>query len=199
MSRPLLLLDVDGPLNPHEATPAERPAAYQRHALVPDGWTAERPLWVWLNPEHGPLLLRFAAEHDVELVWATTWEHDANTMIAPLIGLPQLPVIEWPYEADDRWKFGPVLAYAGTRALAWLDDDFRRFPAEQEWFQQERAARGALTLLHHVDPATGLVAADLDAVAAWLRAVRATATSADAGPDTSTDTPPATPRAAPTP
>jgi len=41
------------------------------------------------------------------LVWATTWQQDANTEIAPRIGLPHLPV-SWPEptkadEREDRW------------------------------------------------------------------------------------------------
>ena len=28
--------------------------------------------------------------------WATTWLDDANTEIAPRLGLPDLPVVAWP-------------------------------------------------------------------------------------------------------
>lgn len=55
---------------------------------------------VALNPAHGPMLLRFAAEHGVELVWATTWTDDANTMIGPLLELPELPVRRRPGSAS---------------------------------------------------------------------------------------------------
>lgn len=166
MSRPLLLLDVDGPLNPYRAKPSKRPAGYTTHRLDPDGHTYR----VWLNPQHGPMLLDFAAVTGVELVWATTWEHHANRLIGPEIGLPELPVIEWGFNGW-HWKFDAVLAYAPGRALAWLDDDFAEFPAERAWFEEQRG--DTPTLLHHVDPKIGLRQDDLDAVAAWLTEVSA--------------------------
>lgn len=168
--KPLLLLDVDGPLNPYRAKPERRPEGYTTHRL--EGFR------VWLNPDHGPLLLAFAAEHGVELAWATTWEHEANKSIGPNIGLPELPVVDLGWQRKfsgtihtDNWKFDGVLAFAAGRPLAWLDDDFAHFRAEREWFENERG--GAPTLLHHVDPAIGLTSTDLATVAAWLDSLTA--------------------------
>jgi hypothetical protein len=44
-----------------------------------------------------------------ELVWATTWPAEANEVIAPRLGLPELPVVTWPGTDDDprgglHWK-----------------------------------------------------------------------------------------------
>jgi hypothetical protein len=81
----MLLVDVDGPLNPYAAKPHRRPEGYQTHRLLTPRWEAAerrrmtewglpnkpvKPLRVWLNPDHGPALdaLPF------DLVWATTWE-----------------------------------------------------------------------------------------------------------------------------
>ena len=50
-------------------------------------------LRVWLNPKHGPMLVAMADMFDLH--WATAWVDNANTIIAPLIGLPELPVIRW--------------------------------------------------------------------------------------------------------
>lgn len=161
---PLLLIDVDGPLNPYAAKPTRRPEGYDTHRLAPGGQTYR----VWLNPEHGPMLLAFAEETGVELAWCTTWEHDANKMIAPLIGLPELPVVEFGWRATE-WKFSGVYPYAGTRPVAWLDDDFDSFPREREWFLHKR--QGTKTLLHHVSPSVGLKQADLDVVREWLEMV----------------------------
>jgi hypothetical protein len=155
--RPLLLLDVDGPLNPFRAT---KPEGYTKHRLPAAGQTFE----VWLNHGHGAMLLDFAQRHGFELAWCTTWEHDANAHIGPHIGLPKLPVIEFGFTATE-WKFNAVLEYATGRPVAWLDDDFRLFPAEREWFEQQR---GDLpTLLHLVSPSVGITADDLTAVGAW--------------------------------
>jgi len=40
----------------------------------------------------GPRLLALPGE----LVWATTWQGEANEVIAPRLGLPGLPVVTWP-------------------------------------------------------------------------------------------------------
>ncbi len=44
------------------------------------------------QPHHGPQLLSLP----FDLVWATTWEEEANTFIAPVLGLPELPYLTWP-------------------------------------------------------------------------------------------------------
>jgi hypothetical protein len=79
--RPLLFLDVDGQLLPFGADPQPRP----RRA-------ATSPHLAQLSPDTG---IRPAAL-PCTLVWATTWQEDANTEIAPRIGLPHLPVVTWP-------------------------------------------------------------------------------------------------------
>ncbi|MFE0674948.1 hypothetical protein [Streptomyces sp. NPDC058867] len=57
MARPLLFLDVDGPLNPWAAKPERRPEGCTTiRATAGPG----RPLRVWLNPAHGPALRDFA-------------------------------------------------------------------------------------------------------------------------------------------
>lgn len=138
--KPLLLIDVDGPLNPFNASNRKAEAfgyrAYQTNPLTEDGryWKDAfgYTLKVRLKREHGEELLKLA---DVfELVWATAWEHDANVWIAPKIGLPELPVIEFkkllakfpePPEPGLHWKAAAILAYATAfdRPFAWLDDE----------------------------------------------------------------------------
>lgn len=169
MAKPLLLLDVDGPLNPYAAPPHRRPEGYQTHRPTPTGWS--RPLRVWLNPAHGPMLLALADR--LELAWATTWCDDANRIIGPLIGLPELPVI--PLEQPTRtspagqiWKRATVEQYVGDRAFAWLDDDFET--DDLLWAKERTAARHA-TLLLHINPAVGIAQEDVDQVAAWSAAL----------------------------
>ncbi|EST21292.1 MULTISPECIES: hypothetical protein [Streptomyces] len=131
-TRPLLLLDVDGPLNPYAAR-LPRPRGYTTHHLRPANWLARqtpgsrahrRGLRVRLNPAHGPLLTGLP----FELAWATTWMHEANTMISPGVGLPgDLPVIEWPelFATDPDglfWKTRPLVEWADGRPFAWVDD-----------------------------------------------------------------------------
>jgi len=165
VSKALILIDVDGPLNPYAAKPTQRPEGYETHRLAPKGWDPRKPLRVWLNPSHGPLLLSLA-EAGAELVWCTTWEHDANTMIGPAIGLPELPVIEFGFNAL-QWKFNAVLTYARGRPLVWFDDDFPRFPQERNWFVDRRI--GINTWLYHINPAIGLKEHDVDTAYTWLK------------------------------
>jgi hypothetical protein len=40
--RPMLLIDVDGPLNPYAAKPTRRPHGYTTHRLSPPTWLEER-------------------------------------------------------------------------------------------------------------------------------------------------------------
>lgn len=163
--KPLLLLDVDGVLNPYAARTENVPESYTTHRI--------EGLQVRLNPEHGPMLLEFAEAHEMELVWATTWEHEANASIGPVIGLPELPVIELGWQKDERgrietdhWNFDGALAFAGNRPLAWLDDDFFMFGLSMEWFLRQRGPDRP-TLLHDIDPVVGLLPGDLDVIAEW--------------------------------
>lgn len=174
-TRPLVFIDVDGPLNSYAAKSTRRPEGYTTHRLRPQGWEhAENPLRVWLNPEHGPLLLAFAAEHDAELVWATTWMADANTMIGPEIGLPELPFIDYIAHPGTikGWKFPATAKYAVGRPLVWFDDDFELHHKARILSNWSETRRGLPTLLHHVDPRIGLTSLDLSQAGRWLKSLK---------------------------
>ncbi|NUT46333.1 MAG: hypothetical protein HOV94_03285 [Saccharothrix sp.] len=185
--RGLLLLDVDGPLNPYAAKPNARPPGYETFRYTPaGGWYTGRDvrrhkgLRVWLNPGHGALLLELAAATGLELVWATTWSHEANTLIAPAVGLPELPVIDFPdadlerdeagharWSRDGGWKWSAVVRYAAGRPLAWLDDEHDDTGARAAGATFDRDRADSPTLLCHVDPYRGLQPAHLDRIRAW--------------------------------
>lgn len=175
MSKPLLLVDVDGVLNsfggPYGGQPA--PDGYALYQLRDGSFinTAGRPqadggLRVWLNPDHGWMLLEIADL--VELAWCTAWRESANRYISPAIGLPELPVVPlpdgWQTLNEHRWKIPGVEEYACGRALAWFDDEFS--VADDAW-AAKRTACGAPTLLAHIDPMDGLQQRDVDTVAEW--------------------------------
>lgn len=168
MEKPILFLDVDGPLNPYAAKPTRRPEGYDTHRITPPGWA--EAIRVWLNPEHGPMLLTFAEKTGAELVWATTWEDGANEHIGPRIGLPELPVVHFGTSLGRHdWKWLAVADYAAGRPLAWLDDDFAHFqwPATQTTFKE---ARGDLpTMLYTINPGIGMRKEDLDAIEQWMK------------------------------
>ena len=168
---PLLLLDIDGPLNPWAA--GERPVGFVEHRFRLSRFGRKR-LRVWLNPGHGAELRGLAERTGVELVWATTWQHRANLWVGPAIGLPELPVIEFagPHsDALSNWKFPAVARYAYGRPLAWLDDDFSLFPEARDAFLKRRAAGGVATELVSVDPKVGMTGEDLAAVERWAAGI----------------------------
>ncbi|MEV8531887.1 HAD domain-containing protein [Streptomyces sp. NPDC051211] len=154
-SLPLLFLDIDGPLLPFGATgyPTYEPA------------DASNPLLARLNPAYGPRLLALPCE----LVWATTWMSDANACIAPRLGLPPLPVLDWPepHAEDERtglhWKTRALVAWAAGRPFAWVDDEIT--PRDRTWISTHHPTR---TLLHHVDPRRGLTPTDFETLESWL-------------------------------
>ena len=84
---PLLFLDVDGPVLPF--------AAATEDELWDDVLDAQLAR---LSPTLGHRLLALPCR----LVWATAWEEDANTEIAPRIGLRELPVVYWPASSEER-------------------------------------------------------------------------------------------------
>ncbi|MET7457610.1 hypothetical protein ABZT03_38325 [Streptomyces sp. NPDC005574] len=166
MSRPLLFLDVDGPLNPYAAQRERRPEGYTTiRAAVRPG----KPLRVWLNPAHGAALLAL----DYDLCWATTWMDAANRWIAPVVGLPQLPYVDFgealfAVRPDGvHWKTEALVTYAAGRPFAWVDDE--QTPADQVFVADRHPASA---LLHHVDPRIGLREQDFTTLSDFASAVQ---------------------------
>ncbi|MEU9119052.1 HAD domain-containing protein [Streptomyces sp. NPDC048506] len=163
-TRPLLFLDVDGPLNPWLATPRRRPQGYTTLRMRPTGWEPpRRALRVRLNPDHGPLLLGLG----YRLIWATTWKAEANTWIAPVLGLPELPALDWPrmhhHDPDGvHWKTRHLVAAAAGRPFAWVDDEIG--PRDHAWIARHHQGP-ALPL--RVDPSKGLRPDDFATLRAW--------------------------------
>ncbi|MFF5100957.1 hypothetical protein [Streptomyces sp. NPDC000134] len=157
--RPILFLDVDGPLIPFGSSP-DRPVPAASASV-----TQGHPLLDRLDAGIGPGLMALGCD----LVWATTWGEDANTIIAPLIGLPRLPVVPWPDRSADavprglHWKTPHLVAWADHRPFIWVDDEISDI--DRLWVA---AARPGPSLLHRVAPERGLTTADLTTLADWL-------------------------------
>lgn len=113
MTKPLLLLDVDGVCLPFGGYPST--AAFATRYESHDTNRIPESIMVHINE----LLSHF------DVHWCTGWEHEANSLLAPLNGLPQLPVVELrgvdPYAV--HWKLNAIIEYVGDRPFVFIDDD----------------------------------------------------------------------------
>lgn len=160
ITRPLLFLDVDGTILPlRNSKPFDPDQDWE-------AWQHGTNLHLAnIDLDHGPRLRAL----DCDLMWATAWMHDANEVISPLLGLPDLPVVELPeWETDYtddglHWKTRMLVDVARGRPFAWVDDELTE--TDQAWVAENYPAA---TLLRKVDPMSGLTTEDLTAVEEWL-------------------------------
>ena len=132
VDRPLLLLDVDGVLNPYGD---ECPPGFTEHVLFPE---EIEPVRVCAG--HGAWIAELAGVYEV--VWATAWGEEANRLLAPLLGVARLPVVPFPrtpFTAD--LKVPAIDALAGDRPAAWIDDLLG--PAAYDWGARRAAPDAA--------------------------------------------------------
>ncbi len=164
MELPLLFLDVDGTVLPYGG--AQLPSS-------PQGWDAwedvSNPQLARIDLAHGPRLLALPCA----LMWATAWMAKANDVIAPLLGLPALPVAGLPQAPMEdetgalHWKTRALVRLAAGRPFVWVDDEITGL--DHAWVSRHH--RGC-ALLHRVDSGTGLTASDFAVLEAWLRGDR---------------------------
>lgn len=105
-----------------------------------------------------------------DLMWATSWMDEANEHISPLLGLPTLPVVEWPPDPPEglaglHWKTPTLVTEAATRPFIWLDDEITA--ADRTWVSEHHQGPA---LLHRVNHRTGLTPTDFNTVATWMDA-----------------------------
>jgi hypothetical protein len=168
---PVWLLDIDGVVNA-----LARGAV--RGSFPPDVW---RRFLVHADvPDLGPMLLPILVAQPVldfvrdvhdsgaaEVLWHSTWRESAVTDLAPLLGLPPLPITvapEWTLRPPGWWKLPAARRVAASgRPLVWTDDDIACYANDLGGLDNRPD-----TLLISPDPVTGLVQDDLDGIAAFL-------------------------------
>lgn len=151
MTTPFLFMDVDGVLNPFP----DCPPGFVEYDFFPED---DEP--VRLAAHHGSWLRELATVFD--LVWASGWGQDANRLLSPFFGLPELPAIALPpIPFEPHEKVPAVASFAGDRPAAWVDDNVT--PEAREWADM----RLVPTLLLEIDSATGLTRAAVDKLLRW--------------------------------
>ncbi len=188
MTRPLVLLDVDGVLN---AVPYFGRSEAWADWQVGEAAAAGSRFRITWSPSVVNAVLSWRESADVQ--WLTTWGHDANASLRHLVGLPELPVAGTHEDAADPagaadaeagahaavtpaapdpltgrwWKFDVVrrlVQECPDRRIVWIDDDLARQEDIRTWMR-----RTAQCLLVAPEPSSGLTSAHLDSVAAFLR------------------------------
>ncbi|HEX4110636.1 MAG TPA: HAD domain-containing protein [Solirubrobacteraceae bacterium] len=155
---PLLFVDVDGVLNCFGEKDSLPPLEAEFRALrytirVPEGTSARV----------ARLQRAFAC------VWATTWEHFAFVALGEPLGLSeQWPVVE--LLSDDNGgtrKLADIIAFAGERPCAWIDDELQ--DDADEWASGRQAA-GIPTLLVRTVADVGLTEEQTQQLLDWAAA-----------------------------
>jgi hypothetical protein len=165
--RPLLMVDIDGVISLFGGWEQAVSGRRDEHAAGPlDGsFHAIDGTPHFLSSTAAAHLLELSSMF--ELVWASGWEERANEHLPHLLGLPpELPFLRFERNVgrtNAHWKLDAIDAYAGERALAWVDDALN--DACHEWAM----ARAAPTLLVQTDPRRGLTAAEARQLTDWAR------------------------------
>ena len=105
-----------------------------------------------------------------ELAWVTAWEDNANLLLAPALGLPELPVVRFVHPGRDvssryarTWKLPSIERFAADQPLAWIDDDLHG--DAYAW----AAMRRIPTKLLSTNPSIGIIDRDVRALLAFAR------------------------------
>ncbi len=157
VSRPLLMVDIDGVISLFAGPDGGQPGAFHSIEGIPH----------FLSATAAAHLLEL--EICFDLVWASGWEEKADEYLPRLLGLPAgLPHLSFERSVgrtNAHWKLAAIERHAGGRPLAWLDD------ALNEECREWARLRPAPTLLVETDPRTGLTGREAELLTSWARSL----------------------------
>ena len=152
-TKPVLLVDVDGVLNPYGFD--QPPSGFTPYRFFPED---DDP--VLLAELHGVWLRELS--HVFDMVWASAWGEEANRFIAPLFRLPKWPTIPFPpIPFDPAQKVPAIDLFVGDRVCAWVEDKMTK--EAFDW----AAKRAVPTLLVDVEPSIGLTREMTEQLLEW--------------------------------
>jgi hypothetical protein len=154
VTRPLVLLDVDGVINDlGHLHGHERPWTVRKFRA--GNFTVH-------IPDFMPFLIQ-SLDAVAEIHWCTTWLETANTAIAPLLNVGPFPVVG--ADTPDPWMdWKPAAAHglasaalADERRVFWIEDFYGEIPTEQmppgvEYVDTGAAPSGAVLLPEMLPP-----------------------------------------------
>ncbi|MFF4598878.1 hypothetical protein [Amycolatopsis sp. NPDC001319] len=109
-SRPIAVVEVDGVLA------LDDPKVPVVETVVHTyGHRWARPISI---PVGASAVLRQLAE-EFDVVWASSWSHNAHPALREVLDLPAEP---WPFLPVQFRKLGAIRAYAAGRPWVWIDD-----------------------------------------------------------------------------
>lgn len=167
MSKPWLLLDVDGVLNAELPRLKAAELGYSEHVVNCRGLE----FIIRTNPEIESILkpLRYA----FDIVWCTSCEDDANKNISHLVGLPDnLPVI---HDLVSVKAPHPFLCYKTGRVLEWIKDNDRPFAwvddyltrCDKRWWERQPIKAKVM----RIEPYYGITFKHVSELVEWSKQV----------------------------
>lgn len=169
---PVVFLDVDGVLNAFNLDPVLATFEdFEDHEVRLDEGNRFRMIFnLCLSRKMGEHLRALPAE----IVWTTTWEHRADSVVASLCGLPRgLGVLSRPIGStrlDGAWKFDEVrrVVAENMKPFVWIDDDMDTFRNGSDSARRWAADLPIRNLPISPDPRTGLTHGHLETIEAFL-------------------------------
>lgn len=174
MTKPLAFIDVDGVLNRMVSNDVAKHRDYITSTVTPMNW----PMRLKVHLDTRDRFRLWALGDHFDLAWATTWEHEAPRLIAPLIGTGH----DWPVAINNGMgatKAPGIIELADGRPFVWFDDDIspedeaicRRAPGQNLLIH---VAANRVTKLDPDEP-TGLTGDHIEQAITWAKALEVSA------------------------